>query len=92
VRDPQREPAVDEPLDVVAQRRQRDPGRGRDLGGRDRLRVPDVREEPELDRAGSRRTELVLEDPDDVAARDGHFEEEPVVAHRRSVADAASTH
>ena len=91
VRDPLDEPAVDEPLDVVAQRRQRHARDRRDRGRRDGLRVPDVRDEPELVRRDPGGTEPVLEDPHDVATGHRHLEEEPVVPHEGSVADAAPT-
>jgi len=44
---PSNEPAVDEPLDVVAERGHRYSGHSRDLGGRDRTSVTHVREDRE---------------------------------------------
>jgi hypothetical protein len=84
------ETALDQPLDVVAQRRRRHAGRGGDRCRRHGLVVADVRDEPQLRGCDPGRLEVSLEDPHDVLGRRRDLEEKPVVAlHGRTLADSA---
>src|SRR5215210_3120604 len=79
--DAARDPLCDEPLDVVAQRRHRDPGRGRDRRRRGRLVVADVRRQREQVYGQSDRGEVLLDDLRDVLRDRGRRQEEVPVGH-----------